>query len=149
MFSYSLGVTNRKVYKLRIIGFIMRKTILIADDSQNNRRLLELGLRRGFPRYNVESFDDGITLDERLNQDLNNVCAVITDNQMPKINGSEIIKKYSSKLNVPFILYYKGNNVYGKQAVRNGAYDYVLRTETEKTIFDVLNEVLGVHNPML
>ena len=121
----------------------MAKTILIADDESTIRKLNSMIVEREFPDYNIELFEDGKELDERLNQNLEEVCLIVTDNQMPGMYGLEIIEKYARKLkNIPFVLYYGGDEEIGKDAVKNGAYDYVMKGNYDK-LENILGKVLN------
>ena len=121
----------------------MAKTILIADDEPTIRKLNSMVVEREFPDYNIELFEDGKQLNKRLSENLEDICLVITDNEMPVINGSEIIKKYASKLpEIPFILHYGGDESIGKEAISNGAYDYVIKGNYGE-LKNTLNNLLG------
>lgn len=121
----------------------MEKTILVADDEKMVRFYSEHRLKNTFPDYNIECFEDGKSLDERLSQSLKGVHAVITDNQMPGMEGSEIIKKYATNLeDITFILYYGGDDKIGKEAVRDGACGYISKFSTYQKVLDILNEKL-------
>jgi len=112
-----------------------KKIILIADDSKEIRELANMILQEDFPQFHVESFEDGTSLESRLNKGINNVKLVVTDNRMPGITGFEIIEKYSRKpeyAGVRFILCYAGDEMIGKKAVENGAFDYILKMEMIK-----------------
>ena len=105
----------------------MKKRILIADDDENLREINSAIVNRLFPNYETEVFVDGTSLRSRLEQTLEEVELVITDNDMPGINGSEIITQYAKKLNLPFILAYGGDESIGKDALADGAFDYILK----------------------
>ena len=123
----------------------MKKTILIADDNRIIRKIMVEIIKRKFSdTYNIECFEDGKSLDERLSQNLEGVCAVVTGNQMSGIKGLEIIKKHASELiNRPFILHYFGDKEIGEEAKRNGAYGYVIKGDYKYRLNDVLSEALG------
>lgn len=64
----------------------MKKTILIADDNEIIRKIMLNIIKKKFSdTYNIECFKDGKSLDERLRQNLEGVCAVVTGNQMSGI----------------------------------------------------------------
>lgn len=67
----------------------MAKTILIVDDSNTARASIEFTLKKG--DYNVVSGDDGTTGLETLAK-TPNVSMIITDLNMPKMDGIEFIK---------------------------------------------------------
>ncbi|HEA46308.1 MAG TPA: response regulator, partial [Candidatus Pacearchaeota archaeon] len=63
--------------------------ILVADDDPSLIKTTEMLIDMGFPGFKIEPFEDGTSLEERLNQDVSDVRLVITDNTMPGPNGSE------------------------------------------------------------
>ena len=123
----------------------MKETILIADYNEIIRKIMLNIIKKKFSdTYNIECFKDGKSLDERLRQNLEGVCAVVTGNQMSGIKGLEIIKKHASELiNRPFILHYWGDKESGEEAKRNGAYGYVIKGDYRYKLNDVLNEALN------
>ena len=123
----------------------MEKIILFADDDKNVRETMLMFLDMRFPSYGVESFKEGTSLEKRLKQgSLENVCMVITDNQMPGIEGSEIIRIYASKFpEIPFILYYGGDEEIGEEAVRNRACAYVLKPIKLKEFYRIISDALS------
>ena len=123
----------------------MEKIILFADDDKNVRETMLMFLDMRFPSYGVESFKEGTSLEKRLKQgSLENVCMVITDNQMPGIEGSEIIRIYASKFpEIPFILYYGGDEEIGEEAVRNRACAYVLKPISLKKFYPIIRDALS------
>lgn len=123
----------------------MRKIILLADDDDNVRKSISMFLEMRFPNYDIETFEDGASLNERLKQrDLENVCMVITDNQMPGIEGSEIIRTYASRFpEISFILHYGGDEEIGEEAVRNSACAYVLKPIALKKFYPIICDALS------
>ena len=102
--------------------------ILYVEDQKIVRDTVVGMLEKYFPKHDIETFEDGGGLEERLNQDLSGVKMILIDNNMPVIYGSQIIKKYASKLSdIPFILFYSGVDFIGKEAVKSGAYGYLLK----------------------
>ena len=67
----------------------MAKTILIVDDSNTARASVEYTLKKG--SYDVISADDGTTGLEAVNK-ASNIDMIITDLNMPKMDGIEFIK---------------------------------------------------------
>ena len=60
-----------------------------------------------------------------------NVSLVIIDNQIPCCEGSRIINSYARRegfVGVPFVLLYGGSEEIGEQAVKDGAFGYVLKS---------------------
>ena len=107
-----------------------RNKIIFADDDFFMRRVVEEILVGEFPQFQFEFFEDGTSLERKLNDGISNVRLIVTDNSMPGIHGSELIRLYSSKLKerkIPMILHYGGHEGIGQEAVRNGAFAYLLK----------------------
>lgn len=116
--------------------------ILYAEDEDLVRDMVVDYFKFMFPNYSVKTFNNGTSLErELLNGDLSKVKVVVLDNNMPGINGGEIIKKYTSKLNFSFILHYAGDEKIGKEAKENGAYAYALKPETME-LMNILKKIL-------
>lgn len=101
--------------------------ILYAEDNRNVRDIVQFTLNK----YNLDVYEDGNSLDKRLEQGSDGISIVITDNQMPGPNGSMIIEKYANKEGfkgkVPFVLFYGGEKEIGEEAIKNGAAAYLLK----------------------
>ncbi len=120
--------------------------IILADDNSYVLSLQENILKMKFPEYELESFKNGNSLEKKLNEPLENISLIITDNEMPGISGSEIIGKYTKDKRfreIPFILCYVGEEEIGKQAVENGAYDYILKPFNIRKYADVVEKALN------
>jgi DNA-binding NtrC family response regulator len=103
------------------------KKILIADDVDSVRKITLLMLKHHFKDYEIETFEDGSSLNGRLEKDVSDVSLIVTDNSMPGMKGSEIISKYAGKLNIPFILAYADDESIGEKAVEDGAYAFIIK----------------------
>ena len=111
-----------------------KKTIIYAEDDESINRISLRFFERMLSEYNIESYLNGTTLENRLKGNKKNIVAVITDNQMPGIEGSKIIKEYAQNPNyshIPFILVYGGEDEIGKKAVENGAYSFIKKPITD------------------
>jgi len=85
----------------------MRNRILYAEDNESLRNSMgrALGLLEG---CEIEIFEDGNSLDGRLKSDVSDVRFVVTDNDMPGKEGSEIITECAPRdaySGIQFILY--------------------------------------------
>ena len=106
-----------------------KNLIIIADDTEPLRRLQKRILQK-FSEFKIEEFDSGTSLRNRLEDNVDSIALVITDNDMPGMKGSEIIREYSKRQGfeeIPFILHYAGDEQIGKQAVIDGAFDYLMK----------------------
>lgn len=125
-----------------------KKTILIAEDEDSIRFLMSLITQENFPQTNVESFEDGNSLEKRLNNGIENVKVIVTDNNMPGINGSTIVEKYAKRpeySGVKFILHYGGDlGETGETAMRNGAFAYLLKPMNLDKYTNTVKRALGL-----
>ena len=99
-----------------------KNVILYAEDDSSVRSVNEMFLKNYFSGMIIETFEDGTSLEKRLNNGVAGVCMVITDNDMPGITGLEIIKKYAGKLDFPFILNSTSPDEVISEAVEVGAF---------------------------
>lgn len=122
----------------------MKKTILYAEDNEYLRETMLEFFEDNFSDYDIESFETGDLLEERLERGLNGVCAVVTDDKMPCINGSDIIRKYSPRLKVPFILHSNHPQI-EKIAKECGAYAYVDKCDKcgKEVLIDTLRSAIN------
>ena len=116
----------------------MKHKILHADDQENLRRVFKMLLKYDFPEFEIESFENGSSLEERLNGDLEGVKLVVTDNDMhPGISGSKVIMDYAQRpgfTHLPFILFYGGDASVGELAKQHGvAHTTISNIKTGKT----------------
>ena len=123
----------------------MTDKILIADDEELIRDITNSFLIENFPQFGVESFENGTSLENRLNGNTDDVRLVITDNNMPGITGSEIIERYATRLrfkDTPFILCYGGEDKIGKKAIENGAFGYISKCSKAEVYIDIIKRAL-------
>lgn len=116
--------------------------ILYAEDDLNFSRIYSEFIEYFFPDYGLEKYFNGLSLKDRLEKSVEDVKLVLTDNQMPNITGSEIIKNYANKLKVPFILMYGGGKDIGELAIKNGAFGYILKPLSHEKFVEELKKVL-------
>ena len=74
-----------------------RDKILYADDDELMIKLARLYFSKDLPEYTTEFFEDGAELADRLEKDVGDVAVVVIDNEMPRKNGSEIIREYARR----------------------------------------------------
>ena len=99
-----------------------KNVILYAEDDSSVRSVNEMFLKNCFSDLIIETFEDGTSLEKRLNDGVDRVCMVVTDNDMPGITGLEIIKRYAGKFNFPFILNSTSPDEVISKAVEAGAF---------------------------
>lgn len=120
----------------------MKNTILFADDDKEIREIGSQFLEIGLPEYSIEIFPDGASLEKRLNQNTSDIAVVLTDNDMPGISGSKIIKKYSKQFKFPFILQYGGAEDIGEEAIKNGAHSYIRKPYLYRELAEKIKDIL-------
>jgi len=113
----------------------MREKILIVDDEERMRRVLQMMLER--EGYEVKLAEHGAEALSLLAQEPFDL--LITDMRMPEMNGLELlknIKKIDERIPVIIITAY-GTIQNAVEAMKHGAYDYILKPfdmEEMKTI---------------
>ena len=120
---------------------IPSETILIADDDQNLRRVLEFQLEDA--GYKVLSANDGL---EALDLFLTNeVDSVVTDLRMPKLSGLELIEKIkATNAETPVIVVTAFGEVEtAVAAVKAGAFDYITKPFNRDEILLTLERALS------
>lgn len=121
----------------------MVKTILYAEDEESVRNVTSRIIGVRFPDIHLESFTDGTSLVERLEKGVEDVAMVLTDNNMPGINGGMVIKRYARLpefAQIPFVLNYGGDTNIGEKAIEDGARAYILKPEIP---LKVMKDILG------
>lgn len=71
-----------------------QKTVLIVDDEPNNLRALKIDLME--VSYNVLTAKDGQEGWEILQENKGDVCAIMLDRMMPRMDGMQFMKKLKS-----------------------------------------------------
>lgn len=114
-------------------------TILIAEDSESDRILIELGFERSKFPFSVHFVPDGVCATEYLegNGPYSNRAefpaplVLLTDLKMPRMNGLELlawIRKDSTWRNLPVIVVTGSNQAEDlRQAMELGANSYVVK----------------------
>ncbi len=114
--------------------------ILVIDDDPNMRRLIELYLSR--QKYQVDSVASARKSVEKIRQ--GDYQLVITDLQMPEMDGMEFIRRIRSfNKNIPIIVtsaYSRGKII--NQALETGASSVLEKPFDQKRLLDTLNEYL-------
>ena len=100
----------------------LSKTVLIADDELNMRRVLEAILRR--EGYDVITAANGTEALAGMSRD---VHTVITDLKMPGLDGMGLLRKLSADYpDVPVVMITAHGSVENAvEAVKLGAFDYI------------------------
>lgn len=107
--------------------------ILIVDDETIIREWIQYTLESfDFDEIYVETASNGIEALERLESSHYDV--IFIDIQMPRMNGLELIKEIhtNSSNTLPVILSSYNNFDYAREALRYGAFEYILKSECNK-----------------
>jgi len=118
----------------------MNKSILVVDDDEMMRSFLSAVLRE--EGYLIEEAKDGKEgLAKFLGYDFD---LVITDLKMPLVDGIDlidIIKKVSIQLPIIIITAY-GTSEIAEEAIKKGAYDFILKPFRKETILIAIKRAL-------
>ena len=122
------------------------KQILISDDSASIRALISSSLERA--GYNVIITSDGQEAIDKL--DGRSIDLVITDLNMPKADGLEVVKGVRSSDNYKFtpvlILTTETQLAQKEKAKKTGATGWIEKPFDEKKLLYVINKVLRFTN---
>ena len=119
----------------------IRQKILIVDDEEKMRRVLEIMLQRmGHQVGSAENGEDALQKLEDASYDL-----VISDLRMPGIDGAELLGRLREAGNdVPFIIVTAHGSIESAvAAMKNGANDYLLRPFDIETLKLALDRVFA------
>lgn len=120
-----------------------KKKILLAEDDDSMRRLLEVTLRRA--GYEVVSTEDGLAALELVLAD--GFDAIVTDDVMPNMTGHDLcrmLRQNEQKKDVPMIIL-SGMDKFGADDYNDCApdahllKDNKLKENLTKTLKDILN----------
>ena len=115
---------------------------LIVDDSAVERRILA-GLLRKETNWRIEEATDGRDAFEQISRRPPDV--VVTDLQMPEMNGLELVQKVRQEAPlVPVVLVTgQGSEEIAVEALEAGAASYVPKSELTKQLVDTLESVMA------
>lgn len=117
------------------------KTILLADDDENLRRVLEFQLTEA--GYTVSTAQDGAAAWEIFSN--NDFDCVITDLRMPKLSGLELLEKIkTANAEIPVIVITAFGEVEtAVTAMKAGAFDYINKPFNRDEILLTLDRALS------
>jgi CheY-like chemotaxis protein len=119
--------------------------VLVVDDSDVDRLLMEglLGHAPGFVVIAAENGEQALKKLEEWSIDI-----ILTDLQMPKMDGLELVKNIrSSSLEVPVILTTgNGSEDIAAKALRAGASGYIPKNKLNQMLVSTIKEVLEIFN---
>ena len=122
----------------------MSKNILVVDDSETVRQVLQLTLSNS--GYNVVEAVDGAEALEKL-ADMKSVDMIVTDLNMPNIDGLQLIKEIRAAGNhrfTPIVMLTTESSEEKKQAGREaGASGWIVKPFKPEQLLKVVKMVLG------
>lgn len=118
--------------------------ILIVDDTDVDLLLMERLLSS--TDFTIVSAGDGLQALEKLNTW--NIDLILTDLQMPRMNGLELVRKVRElRLNVPVILTTgQGSEEIAAEALQSGASGYIPKNRLNQMLLSTIEEVLDIIN---
>jgi len=134
-------VAHRTESNCQIVKPNRKKTILLADDDVNLRRVLEFQLTEA--GYNVSTAQDGAeALEIFTNSDFD---CVVTDLRMPKLSGLELLGKIkAANTDIPVIVITAFGEVEtAVTAMKAGAFDYINKPFNRDEILLTLERALN------
>lgn len=121
-----------------------QKTILVVDDARSVREILLLNLIQ--EGYMVETATDGQEAKDKLLSGLN-VSLVISDIDMPRVNGLELLTWLKSQLElskIPVVmLASKNSQIHQSRAQSMGADAFFLKPHIDQILLDKIAELLA------
>ena len=123
-----------------------KRTILVADDEPNLRRVLGAILKR--EGHRVLTASDGNQAWELLTRSDSRVETLITDLRMPGMDGMELLKKVGAEYpEVPVIILTAHGSVDNAvAAVKLGAFDYIEKPFEQEQIQQVIGKALRTYD---
>ncbi len=119
------------------------KTVLIVDDSSVVRMSLSFFLRKN--GYNVIEAVDGQDGLDKSSQD--NIDLIVTDINMPNINGIELIKRIRGQEATQYIpilvLTSENSNNMLEKGKKGGATAWIVKPFTNDSLLKTINKILG------
>jgi two-component system response regulator AtoC len=116
--------------------------VLIADDEQNLRRVLEAILRRA--GFGAQSVGDGEAALEALRRD-GPFSALVTDLRMPRLDGMELLRRVVAEYEDLPVVVITAHGTVGSavEAVKLGAFDYIEKPFEDKVIREVVAKAVA------
>jgi len=87
------------ITKIKVLNYLEKNTILIVDDSKTSILINLRMVRKHYPFANVLTAQNGEEALQQIEKNPN-IKLILTDYEMPKMNGMEFIKKVREKFDV-------------------------------------------------
>ena len=115
--------------------------ILVVDDSVVERRMTQILLERAIPDAEILTALSGMDALNQLENERFNL--VITDLQMPGLNGLQLVEEIKARYEIPVILMTSfGNEELAVEALSAGAASYVPKRLLNQQLISTVNHVL-------
>ncbi len=119
--------------------------ILIVDDSSTMRRIIgNVVMQLGFNKENYDEAEDGLKAWNLLKE--NNYDVILTDWNMPNMNGLELVKKVrmeGTHIKTPIIMITtEGGKNEVIEALKSGVNNYIVKPFPAETLKEKLDSVL-------
>jgi two-component system response regulator ChvI len=121
------------------LGDFMVSTIALVDDDKNILTSVSIALEA--EGYIVNTYDDGVDALYGFNQ--KPVDLIILDIKMPRMDGTELLKKIRKKSSIPIIfLTSKDNEIDEVLGLRLGADDYIKKPFSQRLLIERIRALL-------
>jgi DNA-binding NtrC family response regulator len=121
----------------------MSAAILVIDDDTALLSLFSrIIAKEGFEVHTAGSAAEGLRLLEK-----ENIAAVISDVNLPDANGIELVQTIKSKHPIVEIIVITGFGTIadGVMAIKNGAFDYLVKGDDNKKIIPLISKAIDKH----
>ena len=122
--------------------------ILLIDDDEDDKQLLDRTIKNIRPRYKVlqaENGEEGLKLLNRLKTDQLLPCLIVLDLNMPKMDGKEAfiaIKSEPDLQKIPVTIFSTSSSELDKTFFRKHDTPYFVKPVSEKDLTAVASEML-------
>ena len=123
----------------------MTKSVLIVDDSATMRKIIMRGIRQA-GIDNAEFTEAGDGVEGLAAVDGNQFDLILSDVNMPNMNGLEFVREVSDKLDAPppiVMITTEGSEEVISEAMSRGANGYLKKPFTPEKIQEILGPLLG------
>ena len=134
-------MSNKEDNILELSNSLENKVVLIVEDDESNRQLLELFLQSSHPK--ILKVENGVDAVELINKQ--DVDIILMDIKMPQMNGLEATKQIKKmKPSIPIIIqtaYAMSNE--REEAMKAGCDAYIAKPVKKNELLKIINELLS------
>ena len=142
-FQLYLGERNLFIDPFLYVCSKVNNTVLIIDDDKQLKILLAgIIAKEGFNVLTAGDATSGLKI-----LDKERVSVVLSDVNLPDANGIELVETIKSKYPITEIIVITGYGTIadGVMAIKNGAFDYLVKGDDNAKIIPLLNKALEKH----